>query len=338
MTENLEKLFADLRTEALQEILPPGADEARRTVRRRQGAAASAGAVVAVTAIAGAIAFSGGSAPVAPQPSSSELVPPRLSPGPDTVQSLRMAVATKALGDPEKLPHVMATSGVVTSDYENHVNDMPADDYKLFVYCAGQGTVDVVVKAGNYGDTKLAAGTVTCAETPVPGQLSVRQPVDGYLRVFLHGDKEAAGKAAFSFKFVRAAEFKDPPSGASTANAKLAAQLLDDAGISGVNEVTTESNKTLDEPRDAGDYLASFGCAGPGTVSFIIRSAKTLRDGTVATDGQTEKAVSYKCTTAGKITKNVPMALPAGSAFTITAEADAAARNRAGWAYSFRAA
>jgi len=338
MTDNLGKLFADLRTEELQKVLPPGADDVRRTVRRRQGVAASAGAVVAVTVIAGAIAVSGGSggsAPAAtPSPSRSEFAPPQ--PGPE--QASRMVLAGKALGDPEKLPYVMATADVVTAGYENAAIDLPADDYRLFVYCVGPGTADVVLKAGDFGDNKVAAGRVTCGEPPVPAQFRFTQTVDGGMRLFLSGDKEAAGQAAFSFKFVRAAEFKESPSGASTANANTAAQLLTDAGIGGVNKVTTESNKTLDEPRPAGNYLASFGCAGPGTVSFVIRSAKTLRDGTVGTDGQTETSVSHKCTAAGKITKNVPMALPAGSAFTITAEANTAARNKAGWAYAFRPA
>lgn len=341
MNDQFDKLFANLRTQTLHEIRPPGTDAARRTVRRRQGIVTSIGAVVAVGAVVSAMAVAGGHLPnggAAAAPSAS----PDFSefpPQPDPAQAARMAAAERAMGDPEKLPWVMATTGVMTDDgYENHVNDMPADDYQLFVYCVGKGTVDVVVKAGNYGDTKLAAGTVACAETPVPGQLTVRQPVDGYLRIFMRGDRRAAGKAGFAFKFVRTAELKDPASAASTANANAAAQLLAGAGVPGAKKVTTESDKTLDEPRPAGNYLASFACAGPGKVSFIVRSAKTLRDGTVATDGQTRTAVTHECTAAGKFTKNVAMSLPGDSAFTITAEADAAARNKAGWAYTFRAA
>ena len=286
-----------------------------------------------MTVILSGIALAGGRsphdpAPLAPSGGPSTMAPPR----PDPQQSARMDAAEKALGDPEKQPWVMATTGVVTADYAGHINDMPADDYLLFVHCAGPGTVDVVVKAGNYGDKKLAAGTVACSEQPVPGRLALTQPVHGYLRIFLYGDEQAAGRAQFSFKFVRTAEIDAPPSAASTANAATAAALL---GGAGVEKVTTESDKTLDEPRPAGDYLAGFACAGPGTVSFIIRSAKTLRDGTVATDGRTQVAVSHECTAAGKVTRNVAMSLPAGSAFTITAEANDAARNRAGWAYAF---
>ena len=336
MSDHLDEILADLRTGALAEILPPGAEQARRTVRRRRGIAASAGAVLAVTLILSGIALAGGRAPrdpapLAPSTEPSTVVPP---PQPDPEQASRMDAVEEALGDPDRQPWVMATTGVVTADYENHVNDMPADDYLLFVSCAGAGTVDVVVMAGDHGDRKLAAGTVTCAEKPVPGRLAVTQPVHGYLRVFLSGDEQAAGRAGFSFKFVRRAEIKDPPSGASAANATTAAALL---GGSGVRKETTESDRSVDVPLPAGDYLAGFACAGPGTISFIVRSARTLRDGTVATDGRTEIAVSHECTAAG-VTRDVAMSLPAGSAFTITAEANDAARNRAGWAYAFRAA
>jgi hypothetical protein len=73
-------------------------------------------------------------------------------------------------------------------------------------------------------------------------------------------------------------------------------------------------------------------------MTFIIRSAKTLRDGTVATNGRTEETVHHECKPAGTFTKDVALSLSAGSAFTITAEADDAARGKAGWAYAIRPA
>ena len=229
-------------------------------MRGRRGIAASAAAVVAVATIATGIAVTNGQQSHNASPSAPSGSPTPIDVPPDP-QSSRLDAANKALGDPEKLPWVMATGGVVTDNYENAAIDLPTDDYRLFVYCAGPGTVDVVVKSGRFGDTTLAAGKVTCAETPVPGQLN------------------------------------------------------------------------------PGDYLASFACAGPGTVSFIIRSAPVLRDGTVSTEGQTVNASSPLCAPPpGRVTKDVAMSLPAGSAFTITAEADAAARNKAGWAYDFRKA
>ena len=339
MTDQLEKLFAELRAESLAQIVPPGAERARRTVRRRRAIAASGGTAVAVIAVLSAVALLGPRPPdnsasassTGPATASSS---PRPHPSPPTGG----APITTRPADPASLPHVMATAGEVTADYENDVNDIPADDYILFVSCTGRGTVDVEVKAGNSGDTVLAAGTVNCADDPVPGQLPVTQPVSGYLRVFLSGDKLAAGHAGFSFSFVRTAEIVPPASAASAANATTAARLLTHAGIPGAKAVTTERDRSIDEHLAAGNYLASFACAGPGKVSFIIRSGKVLRDGTVATGGPTETAVSYLCTAVGKLTKDVAMPLPAGSAFTITAQTDSAARNQAGWAYAFRRA
>ncbi|MFI5933209.1 hypothetical protein [Actinoplanes sp. NPDC051494] len=346
MTDQLEQLLKQARTESLREVLAPGTDQVRRTVRRRRGILAGTGAVVAVGVIASGIALAGGGGgggdvapiaplPVAPPPPSAELwVPEGPLPSPDPVLESRFAAADAALGDRQKEPFVMGTTGVVSPDYENHVNDMAADDYQLYVYCGGKGTIDVVVKAGQAGDTKLAAGTVECADRPDPEPLAFTQPVTGYLRVFLSGDKQASDKGAFSFKFVRVADLVVPASAESVANAEKAARLLTAAGVSAPEKVTTERDKAVDSPHPAGDYRASFGCAGPGTMSFIIRSGKTLRDGTVATNGQTQTAVSYRCTAAGKITKDVAMKLPAGSAFTVTAEADDPARDRAGWAWA----
>jgi hypothetical protein len=341
MTDRFEKLFAELRADTVREIRPPGPHQVRRTVRRRQGIGASAGAVLAVGAIASGIALTGGHSPNAapvsgpsePPPSGLPFVDPIPSPGPE---ASRMDAAYAAL-DP-KLPDVMGTQGVVSGNYENDAVELPADDYELFVSCFGPGTADLVLKAGNRGDNKVLAGRVTCSEPAVPARFAFTQPVQSRMRLFLSADEQADGKAGFAFKFIRKADLPTPPAAASTANAKVAAQALAGAGVPDAKKVTTEANKTLDVPRRAGDYLASFACAGPGTVSFIIRSAPVLRDGTVATvNSTTHTAVSYECTAAGKVTKDVAMSLPAGSAFTITAEADAAARNKAGWAYSFRA-
>jgi hypothetical protein len=342
MTDRVEATLARVRTDALQDVRPPGVDEVRRTVRRR-GVTAALCAAAGVTVITAAIAVAGqqppiSTAPAGPSPNASSTRAPGLAPTPNPTLVARMTAADHALGDPEKLPWVMATSGVVTPAYENHVNDVPADDYQLFVYCVGDGTADVVVKAGNHGNDKLAAGRVQCAAEPSPATLSVRQPVDGYLRVFLSGDDRASAGSAFAFKFVRTAELTGRAGPETTANASAAAQLLAGAGIADPKEVTTERTKTVDEPRPAGAYLLSFGCVGPGKVSFIVRTAKTLRDGTVATNGRTETAVTHECTSAGKLTKDVAISLPDGSAFTITAEVDEPARDRAGWAYAIRPA
>jgi hypothetical protein len=339
MTDRTERLLEQARIDALRDVVPPGVDQVRRTVRRRRGAGAGAGVAVAVAAIASGIVLTGGRLPdVAPLagPSSAPASGPRTEGVPhlNPTASERMAAASAALGDPDATPWVMATTGVVRPDYENHVNDIPAGDYQLFVYCVGEGTVDVVVKAGDHGDEKLAAGSVACSAKPAPGRLAVTQPFDGYLRVFLSGDARASAGSAFSFKFVRDAQRTQPAGRETIANASTAAMLLTNAGVPHPTKVTTERDKTVEEPRQAGNYLVSFACAGPGRLSFVVRSARILRDGTVATNGRTETAVDHECTSAGKVTSDVAVSLPSGSALTITADVDDAARGRAGWAYA----
>ena len=68
MSDHVDKLLADLRTEALAEVLPPGTEQARRTVRRRRAVAASTGAVLAVTVILSGVALAGGQRPHDPAP------------------------------------------------------------------------------------------------------------------------------------------------------------------------------------------------------------------------------------------------------------------------------
>ena len=342
MTDRVEQILTRVRTEALQDVRPPGVNEVRRTVRRRRAVTAGLAVAAAVTVISSGIALAGlrppiSTAPAAPTTSASDSAP-ELTPAPNPTVEARITAANRALGDPEKVPWVDATSGVVAPDYENHVNDMPADDYQLFVYCVGDGTVDVVVKAGRYGNDKLAAGAARCGAEPSPATLHVRQPVDGYLRVFLSGDDTASAGSAFAFKFVRTAELTDRAGPETTANASAAAQLLTGAGIPDPTAVTAERTKTVEQARPAGDYLLSFGCVGPGKVSFTVRTAQTLGDGTVATNGQLEVSVTHECTPSGQLTKDAAIRLPAGSAFTITAEPDAVARARAGWAYTIRPA
>lgn len=336
MTDRIQQLLEEARTDAMRDVRPPGTDEVRRTVRRRRGSAAVTGAAAAVAAMAAGFALAApppaGDSSVAGEPSATASDFP-VMPAPDAAVQQRMEAAWTALGDREATPWVMATNGGVTADYENHVNDIPAGTYDLLVNCVGAGTVDAVVKAGDAGDVKLAAGTVTCADQPTAARLTVNQPVDGYLRVFLSGDRQAADSAAFSFKFVRveAAVTADPE---TTANAIAAAELLGESATG----VTTERDKTVEKPLPAGRYTVTFGCKGPGALAFTVRSAAVLRDGTVATDGRIEDSVDPVCSSVQNTSIGVPVTLPAGSAITITAAADPAARNKVGWAYTIKPA
>ncbi|GIF25304.1 hypothetical protein BJ973_003583 [Actinoplanes tereljensis] len=210
MTDELENLFKDLRTRTLGEIVPPGAPQARAVVRRRRGVAVSAGAGVTVAAILIGAGFglypgTGGDYAVGDAPSdgpSSSDFP--VMPDPTGPEYDRATAAGGLLADRDKTPtSIRATQGVVAPDYENHVNDMAADKYAFRFFCVGPGTVQVVVKQGETGNTVLGQGTATCAaQNPEPLELTIRQPKYGYLRLFAVGDAAANGQAGFAFEFL----------------------------------------------------------------------------------------------------------------------------------------
>ncbi|MEU4235699.1 hypothetical protein [Actinoplanes sp. NPDC026619] len=211
MTDELEKLFEDLRARTLSEIVPPGAPQARAAaVRRKRGAAVTVGAGVAVAAVlvGAGVALSpgdsGGGEFNAAEPAGPSSAEPSVIPGPTGSEDDPMQAAGDLLADRSKTPtSINATNGVVTSSYEDDLNDMPADTYAFNFFCLGAGRVSVVVKQGDSGDTVLGHGTATCAaHDPVPLQLTITQPAYGYLRVFASGDAQANGHAGFAFEFL----------------------------------------------------------------------------------------------------------------------------------------
>jgi hypothetical protein len=215
MTDQIEQLFRDLRTETLPKILAPGPGAARATVRRRREVRAAAGSVLAVTVIAVGIGVvrdedrdapgvdATSVRPVSPSSSSGE-EPSRFSPPPDPSGDSRYQAASQALGDPNQHPWVMATAAIMQGgDYENDINDIGEGKYQLIMYCIGTGKLSVQIKADQYGNKVLATGEVPCNEKATAGKLDVTQPHTGYLRLFAHARNGADG-SAISFKFVRA--------------------------------------------------------------------------------------------------------------------------------------
>jgi hypothetical protein len=207
MTDDLEKLFADLRARTLSGLVAPGAPRARATARRRRNAVvlAGTGAAVAAVLVGTGVALhsgSGGDYVAGDAVSSSR---PPLTPEPSPPAD-RAEAAGHLLADREKTPtSINATAGVVTSSYEDDMNDMPADTYTFRFFCVGAGTVDVRVLQGDSGTTVLGHGTATCAaHDPTPLRLTIRQPAYGYLRVFASGDARSNNRAGFAFEFLSA--------------------------------------------------------------------------------------------------------------------------------------
>jgi len=204
MTDQIEQLFKDLRSETLPTIIPPGPGAARLAVRRKREIRAAAGSVLAVAVVAVGVGAVRNRDADEGAPAAQASGPPITQPAPDPALIARMAAAGNALGDPNKHPWVMATQTVIDgADYENDINDIGADKYYLFIFCAGPGRLSVQVKADEYGNKLLASGTVPCQEKPTGTRLTVTQPHTGYLRLFAHAEDGAASAAAIAFKFVR---------------------------------------------------------------------------------------------------------------------------------------
>jgi len=209
MTDDLEKLFHDLRARTLGEIVPPGTPRVRATVRDRRGLAAlGTGVAVAAVLVGAAVlrpADDGGLISLGPGEASPSSGPPVMAEPTGPVYDNAQA-AGELLADRAKTPtSIGATTGVVSSSYEDDMNDMPVDTYTFHFFCVGAGQVSVVVKQGDSGDTVLGEGTATCAaQDPAPLRLTIRQPTYGYLRIFAAGDARSNGRAGFAFEFLSA--------------------------------------------------------------------------------------------------------------------------------------
>jgi len=207
MTDDLEKLFQDLRSRTLSEIVAPGAPRARATARRRRSVAAFGGAGVVVAALLIGIGVGlrpGGGDDVEYPPAAAPSSEPPVMSEPSGPVYDRAQAAAALLADREKTPtSINATDGVVSSSYEDDMNDMPADTYAFHFFCVGAGQVNVVVKQGDSGDTVLGQGTARCAaHDPAPLRLTIRQPTYGYLRIFAAGDAGSTDRAGFAFEFL----------------------------------------------------------------------------------------------------------------------------------------
>jgi hypothetical protein len=221
MSDELEKLFEDLRARTVSEIVAPGAPQVRATVRRRRNVAVFGGAGVAVAAVlvgAGAGLHAGPGGYVAGEPGEApSSAQPSVMPEPSRPVYDRARAAGDLLADRGKTPtSINATNGVVTSSYEDDMNDMPADTYAFRFFCVGAGKVSVVVKQGDSGDRVLGHGTATCAaHDPAPLRLTIRPPAYGYLRVFASGDARSNDRAGFAFEFLSATGKTFGPSGSN---------------------------------------------------------------------------------------------------------------------------
>ena len=211
MTDELEKQFENLRAHTLSMLVAPGAPQVRATVRRRRNVTVLAGTAVATATVLVGVGVGlhgdpGGDYVAGATGESPSSAPPPVLPEPSGPAYDRAQAAGDLLADRSNTPtSINATNGVVASSYEDDMNDMAADTYTFHFFCVGDGTVSVVVKQGDSGNTVLGHGTATCAaHDPAPLRLTIRQPAYGYLRIFASGDARSNDRAGFAFEFLSA--------------------------------------------------------------------------------------------------------------------------------------
>lgn len=182
MPDQIEELFARLRTETIGQVRPPGAAAARRTVRRRR-AAATAAVATAVGVVAGAVLLSGGRAPEQTAPVA----------GPSTEDPV--ARAEQSLANVADAPGEIH-SGVVTSPTYVSLTAIEAGNYLLYLGCVGPGSIGIEIRSGRQS---RPSENVSCGENPDAARLPVAVTGRTSLLLVLNG----TDNPAYALKLVR---------------------------------------------------------------------------------------------------------------------------------------
>jgi hypothetical protein len=331
MTDQLDELFADLRTQALPQVRPPGAEAARHTVRRRRRRTRTAAAVV--LAVAGGVVTAGlligGEHRVQPAERTKGLV----------------ETAKRALD--KQLPYVAGRpmSGGVETGGAVTFADLAPGRYMLAVTCAGPGvlTVDAELVRGPKESSLLGGQVVSCTDAPQVAVMTFRLPVKGPVVVSADGDARAAGNSGYALELAdgdaTGSGHDTVPAAESTWNASRASDVLKAAGTMNPMEVTAGQTTTegfsavtgLAQP--PGDYDFQLVCAGPGSLSLTVM-AVPVDDGVLADTGSVLMSGQVECSDTDPVLDETgTLTLPEDSGFLIIAVPDQQARDRAGWAY-----
>jgi hypothetical protein len=322
MPDQLEELFAELRSDTINRIQPPGVEAAHRTVRRRRVTSAVA-VVAAVAVIAGGATTVGSHVLTGRTPTATN------STAPSPVLLVERKLAGRgAAGKADRTKVAM-----LPDTGKSTFTGVAAGDYALYLACAHDGLLTADVRIGT---KSVAGGSVECSDDPLLTELRFTVPrKDTTVTVAVSGqDNVVYGLKLVAPDPVGAdpSHESPPPSEESTFNAQQSAQLLTasgTAGSAGPLEVTTEATQpfALGTFRP-GSWDINYACYGPGTLTVII-TATPVGGGTPVTS---EDPVD--CTEEGTLRNGSPTIIDSRSTITISASADAAADNHAGWAYA----
>ncbi|BCJ44237.1 hypothetical protein GCM10010168_10500 [Actinoplanes ianthinogenes] len=298
MNDQLERLFADLRSETMATIMPPGVDAARTTVRRRRMRRTAVGAGLAVLLASGV--GLGVAKPLRPAPPA--------QPGTPLSLDARKSLALDAARAIRLNSWPQVTGGTITDDVSVGLQVIPRE-YDFVAACVGDtGTVDL-----SAGDTHLS---LPCARNPV--QQKVRVTFTGerhQILVGAHADRAAAGRVGVAWALNISSE-------EMTRMQTEAGQLVGENASTSWLEV---GDGEEDDTARAGVYRITIACVGTGSVrarvgnTQLTPSAKPLKTYDQPCDG-----------TVGRFDVTMPAGTKLGT-FEVRASEDA--RNRAAVGY-----
>ncbi|MGX6602899.1 hypothetical protein ACWKSP_12295 [Micromonosporaceae bacterium Da 78-11] len=323
MTDQLEALFADLRSDTVQSVRPPGTDAARRTVHRRRQTRLAAVAGAAVLTLTGGAVWAGH--PGADLPS------PVVGPGTTDVVTAARAVVDESVGS------VATVEGSGRLDGTAFGEDTGSSgDYSIFVACATPDAVNLMLVTIHTPGTArgLAAEWVPCDRSPKLTRIRFHLPRLTTIKVSLTADTVDDSKLGYAYKVV--ADVLDPveePSELSEANASRALDLVRTAGGTGsLQSYTSETDLAVWVGKyDMTTTYLRIACAGPGAVRAVAISLGTQAGPVDPIVGPVLAERTVRCTAEGATVK-VPLTIPALGSLGLELRPDATARNKVGLA------
>jgi hypothetical protein len=249
----LAAAFAQLRFEVRHELVAPGPDAARRTLRRRRTRRVALCAAAAVVALAGFVGFSA-------LPHSRGATPANNA----DADAAQRAQALRAIGWPANpgVPWVYSANvaGALSYSFGTVAESYPRGTYDVNLACVGGGRITVTWYAPGDGGTD----SVPCDGDARSTSLQFQTP--GGLTMSVVPDAAANGHAAI------AVEVTDP----DAAHAVQAAGQTSYQDISAGGDVFRDSSPTaLDNradpsPLPAGRYRLIVACDGDGIVAATL--------------------------------------------------------------------
>jgi hypothetical protein len=241
MTDQLDDLFRDLRAETLTTVRPPGAVEARRTLRRRRRNRAVGAAACLVAAGFGGVG--------------THLLGPAAEPDvgdrPDQAAAVvEPTVAARFSGQGAAVSAVVA-SGVVL-----------AGRYTLALSCVGPGRVTLTVRVGGaeMGSTsaRCADGRLSSADFSMPDTLTATAE--------MRAEDGAAGQAGYAYAMTLMDADRD----------RLAADVVSalpepEGTVAYRRDGSPVGPATASTALDPGRYRVALVCRGTGEITVTLR-------------------------------------------------------------------